>query len=80
VAGGAVTAPGGVAPGDRLDAATDAWEAAGLDVTVDRGAEDVFGIWIVEVRADGTTVFGTTVDPASTLLGPISVPEVFACE
>jgi hypothetical protein len=77
---GAATEPGGVEPGDPLDEATGAWQAAGLVVAVDQSTEEVFGVWFVEVRNGGAPAFGSTVDPATAELGPITAPALVVCE
>jgi hypothetical protein len=81
VSGGDVeTAPGGVAPGDPLDGAVAAWEAAGLEVSVDESTEEMFGVWFVDVLDDGERAFGASADPADGSVGPITIPELVACE
>jgi hypothetical protein len=77
---GSHTSPGEVSPGDTLDAATQAWEQAGLAVEVDKAAEDVFGVWFVQVTDGGTNVFGSTADPATGELGWITAPTISPCE
>ena len=78
--GDVVTAPGGVAPGDPLAEAVAAWEAAGLEVSVDESTEEMFGVWFVDVLDDGELAFGSSADPADETVGPITVPELIACE
>jgi hypothetical protein len=77
---GVTTSPGSVAPGDPVDAAVSAWEAAGLAVTVDEEQADTYGVWFVQVRDGDEPAFEATADPARRTLLAISVPEVVLCE
>jgi len=74
------TDPGLVEPGDPVDEAVTAWEAAGLDVTVDKDQADTYGVWFVQVRDGPEPAFEATADPTRDTLDTISVPEVVLCE
>ncbi len=74
------TDPGLVEPGDPVDEAVTAWEAAGLAVTVDKDQEDIYGVWFVQVRNGSDPAFEATANPALGTLDAISVPEVVLCE
>ena len=74
------TDPGLVEPGDPVDQAVAAWEAAGLDVAVDKDQEDTYGVWFVQVRNGSEPAFEATANPALETLDTISVPEVVLCE
>ena len=76
---GFVTSPGGIRTGDSL-AKVQAAFTPKYPVQVDKGPEQTFDLWFVNVLDAGKQLFAFGVDPKTRLVTEVAVPDIQICD